>query len=365
MLTRSLKRIRSRWWVNGPLGRAWRGKVWPVAQPSDGIEVLHEARRDSFGSITASGVTDPAARALVERETQRWRFQCDRLIVAENARIDPRTGIAVLGTNKRVRETFGVHPELAPSLFRNLADSSGLTAHRRLPEAIHFDGFLGRNLWHFFQDALNGLLLVDSLQLVAKDVPILIGRSVWETPWARFVLERPPFATRNWLVLDREWLHVDRLYKGEAAFDWFAVVHDLLGEAVDRGGKRNIFVNRRPRFGRTLRNSDEIEAAMAARGFATVYPEDLTFEEQARLFAETNAIVAIHGAGLTNCLFSNIAQLRCLELQTADYINPHYFWLLEQLGVNRYDCLVGSPLQSGAFTIDPDRLHERLDALLS
>ncbi len=83
------------------------------------------------------------------------------------------------------------------------------------------------------------------------------------------------------------------------------------------------------------------------------------------MFAETRAIVAIHGAGLTNCLFADVPRLRCLEIQTASYVNPHYYWMLQLLGAERYDAIVGSALdRNQRFGVDVDAFKRQLAALL-
>lgn len=66
-----------------------------------------------------------------------------------------------------------------------------------------------------------------------------------------------------------------------------------------------IYVSRRRAARRALSGEDELEERLVARGFQVVFAEDLTLPEQIRLFASARAVVAPHGAGLTNLLWAD------------------------------------------------------------
>lgn len=63
-----------------------------------------------------------------------------------------------------------------------------------------------------------------------------------------------------------------------------------------------IFISRH-NFKRRSYNNDEIQASLEAYGYATVYPEKLTFAEQVKVFHNAEYIVAASGAALTNIIF--------------------------------------------------------------
>jgi capsular polysaccharide biosynthesis protein len=54
-----------------------------------------------------------------------------------------------------------------------------------------------------------------------------------------------------------------------------------------------------------MSNEEEIEAALARLGFAIVYPQDLTFDQQVEIFSRARVVVGQHGAGLTNAAFAS------------------------------------------------------------
>jgi hypothetical protein len=71
--------------------------------------------------------------------------------------------------------------------------------------------------------------------------------------------------------------------------------------APQDGAPRKLFVARRGT--RALVNQPEIEALLHPQGFATVYPEDLSVDQEIRYFIDAEEIVAIHGAGLAPLIY--------------------------------------------------------------
>jgi len=83
-----------------------------------------------------------------------------------------------------------------------------------------------------------------------------------------------------------------------------AFVRRLYPPAERRGAPRRIYVKRGPVRNRRIRNEDEVMSVLTTYGFMPVVLDGLTVREQARLFAEADAIVGMHGAALTNLLFA-------------------------------------------------------------
>ena len=71
---------------------------------------------------------------------------------------------------------------------------------------------------------------------------------------------------------------------------------------------------------RPLVNEDEVVDALARLGFTPIKPETLSFADQVRLFRGAEAIVAPHGAELTNLGFCRPGCV-VLELLMDSYAN--------------------------------------------
>lgn len=71
------------------------------------------------------------------------------------------------------------------------------------------------------------------------------------------------------------------------------------------GPSARIYVSRRDAACRFLENEDEVMAALAPLGFASVELGRLSFREQVGMFANAEIVVAPHGAGLANLIYAS------------------------------------------------------------
>lgn len=92
---------------------------------------------------------------------------------------------------------------------------------------------------------------------------------------------------------------------------------------------------------RRLNHEDQHRVALEKHGFVAFNPGEHTVREQIDHFAAAEAIVAPHGAALTNLAFASPG-LRVLELFAPDYVNPCYWTMATQIPDARYRYLVGS-----------------------
>lgn len=67
---------------------------------------------------------------------------------------------------------------------------------------------------------------------------------------------------------------------------------------------KKIFVSRKPEEGRSFVHETEIlESLLFPLGYAVVYPQDLSLQQQINLFQQVDEIIMPHGAGMTNIIF--------------------------------------------------------------
>lgn len=119
----------------------------------------------------------------------------------------------------------------------------------------------------------------------------------------------------------------------------------LNGSGGARSGRR-IFLSRRNSSFRRLANEAEIEQALAGEGFETVYPEEMSFAEQARLFHAAGCVVGPNGSAFNNIVFSP-ASCRALMLFGPDMANwPGWLNAAASLG-HRITCLCGQAANPG------------------
>lgn len=87
---------------------------------------------------------------------------------------------------------------------------------------------------------------------------------------------------------------------------------------------RRLYLSRRNRKWRLMTNDSEIAAFLEARGFETIYPEDLTFEQQVRLFQEAEAIVGPNGSSWINLIFA-APSVKVLVMAQANFASEDLF----------------------------------------
>ena len=104
------------------------------------------------------------------------------------------------------------------------------------------------------------------------------------------------------------------------------------------GFQRKIYVLRARSAQRRIRNDAQVRRCLEDRGFVTIALEDLSLADQVRLFANADAIVAPHGAGLANLAFCR-PETRVIELFASRYTPRYYEYLATMLGLD-YAALV-------------------------
>lgn len=108
--------------------------------------------------------------------------------------------------------------------------------------------------------------------------------------------------------------------------------------------RRKIYISRKYSDYRQLLNSRQIEDLLVARGFEIVFPENLSFFAQVRIFSEAEFIISQSGAGMANLIF---APKTCKVLIMAgDVPNTNFqgfHALAEIVGIN-LEFLIGKSL---------------------
>jgi capsular polysaccharide biosynthesis protein len=90
-----------------------------------------------------------------------------------------------------------------------------------------------------------------------------------------------------------------------------------VGVPQDQRPEKRIYISRTQAKRRKIVNDKEVSAVLADFGFETIFAENLSFAEQARLFSSVGYLISLHGAGLSNMLFMP-AGGRVMELRKND-----------------------------------------------
>ncbi len=111
-----------------------------------------------------------------------------------------------------------------------------------------------------------------------------------------------------------------------------------LGGGTDPTGPRRVYISRRAARWRRVINEEEVVEALRPWGFVPVQLEALSLGEQIALMQRAEAVIGIHGAGLTNLAFCQPGTI-AVEIFPSNAVLP-YFWSLAQVvGLNYFPLL--------------------------
>lgn len=109
-----------------------------------------------------------------------------------------------------------------------------------------------------------------------------------------------------------------------------------------------IYVSRRKASTRNIVNEEAIEAVLQDFGFETYTTEDLKVPEQVGLFNNARAVVGVHGAGLTDMIWSE--NITVIELFNK-FVKPPYYQISSNIGAN-YHTVRGESVGDSGYNSD-------------
>jgi hypothetical protein len=102
--------------------------------------------------------------------------------------------------------------------------------------------------------------------------------------------------------------------------------------SAPRSGSR-IYISRRRAGRRRLKGEEMLEERLQERGFTILHLENVSFDDQIRIFHDADTVVATHGAGLSNIVWSE-TPCKVVEIFPKNYILDCYAWLSFSLGLD-------------------------------
>ena len=206
------------------------------------------------------------------------------------------------------------------------------------------------NNFHWFFDCLPRLYLV--LENTQEPVKVIVRRDMarYQLDTLQFVLKNYPQAEVVYIGKHEKWqveefvlpsfvANAQSGYLPRKIADWLRQ-KVWQGYGLQKGSrKRRLYISRANAKTRRVLNELELLPLLGRYGVEVVRAEELTYQQQVQLFFEAEAVIAPHGAGLTNLLFSE--QCQVLEFHPANLIKTHYFLLCKALGF-RYSAVIGT-----------------------
>ena len=285
----------------------------------------------------------------------------------KNVYVEPSFFVIIRGWNTIIKESL-IYDWYQISIKKYLFARITRSNMARLDHAILFDGKVGLNYFHFYNDVICKIFKIQ--QYFTSEQPLLISKELYDSKLFRYFLQFSFLNKWNWQVAgSADYMHIKKLYflkYREYDRDGLGKVAGIARKASFQYDERftKIFINRRERYGRYIQNFNSLQPVLNENGFLIVYLEDLSIPEQINLFANAKIIIAIHGAGLTNIIFTLENDPLILEIFPSDFVPTHYFWLANAFSLNYKAFMAGNMHNNSYFEIDVERFKRNLLLLL-
>lgn len=223
-----------------------------------------------------------------------------------------------------------------------------------------------RNYYHTVIDYIPRLYLleqykhkeVEKIKLLVpgnltKVEDFFLSKFLPENVEIKFVSNDKIFRIEN-LILPSFLTHKNSAYLPSSYLKYF---HDKILPKRPRNRKNLIYISRKfvdSGSTRCVLNEEELLKKLKPYGFKKYSLEEMSIEEQIELFYDANYVIAPHGAGLTNIIFSE--KINLLEIFPGSGMLPHYYFLSKALNHNYTYCCSQGIDQNANFMANIDRI---------
>lgn len=252
----------------------------------------------------------------------------------------------------RVKSKYDVDPN---DFASNIDQSSSTNTNDRTLESAFplGTGFRGGGYCHWFDETLPQLRLFEKYCAEQGEKPSLIlpnGLSSWQANSLKLMgyteddyitWGDAPIKARKLLVptlLLRNSSNRSKFRTNKEGIEW--VADKIKSNVHSDGGSSyspNIVISREDANERRVVNHNKLVGKLSEYGFESYTLAHMDFEEQVKMFKNAKNIIAPHGAGLVNTIFSDQANI--IELFPESGIQPHYFVLSNELD-HSYDFII-------------------------
>jgi capsular polysaccharide biosynthesis protein len=132
----------------------------------------------------------------------------------------------------------------------------------------------------------------------------------------------------------------------------------LIKKNIDIHGKK-IFISRAKAKKRRINNEDELISFLETLEFTSYELENLSFNSQVKLFQESKFIIASHGAGLSNIIFSK-KNTEIIELFPSNYFEECYQNISKKLGFKHVVLIQDNGDKNNNYRVNIEDLKEEI-----
>ncbi|MFG0255493.1 MAG: glycosyltransferase family 61 protein [Rhodopirellula sp. JB053] len=269
----------------------------------------------------------------------------------------------------RLRAKDFSHGYLDPRFLRRL-----LTTPRRLPRPTHLRGTVvvlnkvaSHNYFHWLSEVLPRIELVKRAGLLSADAYIVDCHKPFQLQSLELlgIPLQKIIQPHEGLLVQAERLIVPSFYSADSRRRLGQLIRSAIG-LQDSGNPEfnhgKIYISRRHSKNRVLQNDTEVSRYLDAHDFETHHLEQYSLIKQIRLLHQTGTVVGLHGAGLTNVLFSP-ASAGVLEIRPERCNRTCFSELADDLGHRHEIVSAKQPKRRGPIHCSLSDLEDALERI--
>lgn len=270
------------------------------------------------------------------------------------------------------------------NLYDNIFLASYIKTNEIIDEGILLTSCASSNYSHFQIDVTSKLLLANEIKEY-NDIPILVDDVCFSTPQLKQELDMLNRQGRKIIPLISGYeykvnkliyisdlaIYPSNLKPGCLVKYEDIIIDDLAVKPLNKNLliknkiHRKLYISRRKSLIPRIENQEAVENIFKAFGYEIIFPQDMSFQDQLKIFSEAEFIAGASGAGLTNIMFAN-ENAKIIFIQPKSIQSPWYSTIAGLLKLRYYfldGCLSGHSNQlyyQGTFTLNEEYLNNFL-----
>lgn len=343
---------------------------WKTNDSNFSYETLKSEVIKPFSNLKPD-FNDERVNTSYQNDNQHWFHKEIAFRFTKPVIVEPQYGI-ILNKHGNIFSNSHQFSSLFPSVPRFIKSKLS-NNYRILDKAILFDGSLGTNYFHFFSDVLSKLWVIEEY-LEIENIPILISEKSYKTRFFQYLIEKTRLKDLQWEVQKAtDYYKVNNLYFAKPMpyrkNHWEKIRDTVNVKWNTEDPSKKVFLTRSQQSGRFIENLTELLPLFEKYTIEIVDTNGWGLSKQIELLENVSLLVGIHGAGMTNMMWSTNPKLKVLEINPSNRVSCHYYWLANTLGY-KYDVLLGSELPytnvypEKGFTLEKQRLEKHLQNLM-
>ena len=314
------------------------------------------------------------------------------LAIVKDAQIFAGTDLIIVGNmaiydeiNKEELNQSAIKSPIVSAVNANEMTINMPKGKKHINDGIHLTKDHSINYFHWLIECLSRLSLISDLNV---DIPLLVDdflpiqfydaldmlnsgkrKIIRMRQDYSYIIKKLYYPSRLSIVRDNYGLPVydkDAIYSAEGVqFVRKAILAKISSEVEP---SRKIFISRKNSSYRQLLNSVEVENLLVSRGFEIVFPENLSFLSQVKIFSQAKIIIGQSGAGMANFIFAPKTAKVLMMLSDAPGSNLQLFNALAEIVGIHLEYLIGKTTSvlkkynlHSDFHVDINLLEDYLD----